>query len=174
MRPGFSVLADYSKSSEAPASEMKLSAFLHAVDPDRFPTLSSSRKTVRKGLVHVNGQVGKVHHLVMSGRDSVLVMGRTESSFKPYGEPPFHGLQIDVLYEDDVFACVYKPPGYCRCAMAAYRHDSVTSSPCQSPTRGPDARSSRQEHARVRTSLRVDSPAGHAELTVRSLIDVAQ
>ena len=92
MKAGFSVLADYSQvvNHEANGREMKLSEFLHSVDPDRFPSLSSSRKTVRKGLVLVNGQLGKIHHFVMLGRDSVQITGRTESNFKPYGDPPFH------------------------------------------------------------------------------------
>jgi 23S rRNA-/tRNA-specific pseudouridylate synthase len=120
-KDGFSVVADYgtahdvvlpdgAEREDGGPAKVRLPLLLQLLDPARFPSPSTAKKKVRQGVVLVNGRRGKVDSLITIGRDHVTLQARTESKFKPMGEPPFH---INVIYEDDVMAVVHKPPGVC-------------------------------------------------------------
>jgi hypothetical protein len=121
-KAGFSVIADWGTAEhvELPADcaalhgsappQVRLSLLLMLLDPVRFPSPSAAKKKVRQGVVLVNGRKGRIDMLITIGKDRITMQSRTESRFKPLGDPPFH---IDVLYEDDVMAVVHKPPGVC-------------------------------------------------------------
>ena len=122
-KAGFSVVADWGTAEHVtlPADcvdkrdgssppQVKLALLLMLLDPARFPSKSAAKKKVRQGVVLVNGRKGKIDSLITIGKDRITMQSRTESRFKPLGEPPFH---INVIYEDDVMAVVHKPPGVC-------------------------------------------------------------
>ena len=121
-KAGFSVIADWgtaehvklpadcAASNGSAPPQVKLSLLLMLLDPVRFPSPSAAKKKVRQGVVLVNGRKGRIDMLITIGKDRITMQSRTESRFKPLGDPPFH---INVLYEDDVMAVVHKPPGVC-------------------------------------------------------------
>lgn len=113
-KSGYTILVDYGKGESrcqdpaSPATELKLWQALQQLDPERFPSVSSAKKTIRKGTVLVDGKPGRVDSKVTFGVNHLKLQHRTSTSFKPIGDPPFH---VDIVYEDDYMAVVHKPPG---------------------------------------------------------------
>ncbi len=99
-RSGFTVLVDYGKCenfTQGAEGELKLFEALQRIDPERFPTPSSAKKTIRKGTVLVDGRPGRIDTTISFGQQHLKILHRTSTSFKPVGEAPFH---VDILYED--------------------------------------------------------------------------
>jgi len=74
---------------------------------DQFPSLSSARKSVRRRLVLINGEVASCAAAVSPG-DTIALQVRCNPGYAPRGMPPF---AVDVIYQDDHLAVVYKPAG---------------------------------------------------------------
>ena len=79
------------------------------MDMERFPTMSKARKACRRGSILVNGVEGRCITTATAG-DLLETQSRIAPGFTPRGHAPF---PLDVLYEDDFLAVVFKPAGVC-------------------------------------------------------------
>jgi 23S rRNA pseudouridine1911/1915/1917 synthase len=115
-RPGMNIESVYTADAEPPLPPgeeqvyeypMPVHAFLRFMAPLEFQTRTSSKSAVRRGEVLING-VQATNESVVSAGDVVQRQTRSQPSFAPMGKSPF---PVDVLFEDDHFAVVIKPPG---------------------------------------------------------------
>ena len=107
-RLGYSVVKAYN----VPASltiNMPLPEVLCAIDAERFPSMSRARKSCRRGEAIVNGKEGRCKTQCSPG-DRVELQARVCPGYAPRGKPPF---AVNVVYEDDALAIVFKPAGVC-------------------------------------------------------------
>lgn len=92
---------------ETIAGGTRIADVLLAIDSERFPSMTSARKAVRAGLIIVNG-IECNTTTVVGGGDKIAIQSRT-SFWKPEGRCPVKG--VNVLFEDDELAVVFKPAG---------------------------------------------------------------
>ena len=105
-RDGYAVTATYTV-PEMVAPSTPLPKVLCAIDSEKFPSMSRARKSCRRGEAIINGRVGRCISVASPG-DIISLQTRIQPGFKPRGKAPF---ELDVVYEDDALAVVYKPAG---------------------------------------------------------------
>ena len=88
---------------------MPLPDVLCIVDAQRFPSMSRARKSCRRGEALVNGLEGRCITTARAG-DVIELQARVNAGYTPRGKAPF---DVEVVYEDDALAVVYKPAGVC-------------------------------------------------------------
>ena len=105
-RDGYAVVATYTvPDSIAPSTP--LPELLCAIDAEKFPSMSRARKSCRRGEAIINGREGRCISVGSPG-DTITLQARVAPGFQPRGKAPF---DLDVVYEDDAVAVVYKPAG---------------------------------------------------------------
>jgi len=88
-----------------------LAAVVRASFPDRFPTIASAKKSVRRGEVRVSGEVRRPDYRPAPG-EPIAVVQRTAASAKMNLEDlPANLPRLRVAYEDAHAAIVVKPEG---------------------------------------------------------------
>lgn len=88
-----------------------LAAVVRASFPDRFPTIASAKKSVRRGEVRVSGEVRRPDYRPAPG-EPIAVVQRTAASVKMNLEDlPANLPRLRVAYEDAHAAIVVKPEG---------------------------------------------------------------
>ncbi|KAJ1489583.1 hypothetical protein T484DRAFT_1779968 [Baffinella frigidus] len=119
LRPGYTIIHEYPY--RIPAADgkvdpgatkeaVRLDVWLQKLDPDRFPSSTSAKKNIRKGMVVVEGKRCTLETMVRPGIDRISLQARTTSPYQPAGTAPFN---IAIVYEDDSMAIVHKPRGVC-------------------------------------------------------------
>ena len=95
---------------DAVSSSTPLPAVLTTIDPQRFPTLSQARKSLRRGFVLINGVRSGCGSTASAG-DVVALQERVAvGAAQQRGTAPF---PLDIVYEDDSLGIVVKPAGVC-------------------------------------------------------------
>ena len=95
---------------DAVSSSTPLPAVLTKIDPQRFPTLSQARKSLRRGFVLINGVRSGCGSTASPG-DVVALQERVAvGAAQQRGTAPF---PLDIVYEDDSLGIVVKPAGVC-------------------------------------------------------------
>ena len=108
VRDGYAVTATYTvPEGMGIAPSTPLPQVLCAIDSDKFPSMSRARKSCRRGEAIINGREGRCISTASPG-DRITLQSRVTPGFQPRGKAPF---DLDVVYEDDALAVVYKPPG---------------------------------------------------------------
>jgi 23S rRNA pseudouridine1911/1915/1917 synthase len=108
-RLGYGVHASLGTVPASIATPTPLPEVLVVIDPERFPSMSRARKACRRGSVLVDGAEGRCITTARAG-DHLELQARIAPGFTPRGKPPF---ALDVLFEDDALAVVFKPSGVC-------------------------------------------------------------
>ena len=108
-RLGYAVHADLGSVPSSIDKPTPLPDVLTQIDGERFPSMSRARKACRRGTVLVNGVEGRCITNAVAG-DLLSLQSRVAPGFTPRGRAPF---PVDVLYEDDSLAVVFKPAGVC-------------------------------------------------------------
>lgn len=104
-RPNYAVTTSIGVRGIEPHTPLPIA--LHALDAEQFPSLSRARKSLRRGEVLLNGRPARCATACSPG-DLIELQARVAPGYEPRGEPPF---ALDVVYEDDSLAVVYKPAG---------------------------------------------------------------
>ena len=95
---------------DAVSTSTPLPAVLTTIDPQRFPTLSQARKSLRRGFVLINGVRSGCGSTASPG-DVVALQERVAvGAAQQRGTAPF---PLDIVYEDDSLGIVVKPAGVC-------------------------------------------------------------
>lgn len=95
---------------DAVSSSTPLPAVLTTIDPQRFPTLSQARKSLRRGFVLINGVRSGCGSTASPG-DVVALQERVAvGAAQQRGTAPF---ALDIVYEDGSLGIVVKPAGVC-------------------------------------------------------------
>lgn len=81
---------------------------LQSLDPERFPSASRAKRECRDRFVLVNGKVVKDPSTLVSAGDEISLQRRLKGGDVLKRVAPF---ALDVLYEDNALAVVYKPEG---------------------------------------------------------------
>lgn len=90
---------------------VRIDAFLHEQAPDLFPSLTAAKRSVRKGLIRLNGQVATTTDSVKSCADRVTSFVRSSIPLPSQTRQTLTDAQLEVLYEDEFLAVVNKPQG---------------------------------------------------------------
>ena len=69
------------------------------------PTKSGIKKAIKKDLVYVNGKIATTALFIKGGESIQLYKTEESATFKQFNFP------LDILFEDDYLAIVYKPSG---------------------------------------------------------------
>lgn len=90
----------------------RIEDFLKSAAPEFFPSATSVKNVLRKGLCQLNGSPAKVTDVVRTG-DVICTYCRTRSPHRLVGSAPttVATSQLQVLWEDDYLAVVDKPQG---------------------------------------------------------------
>lgn len=93
---------------ESRSSGLTIAKALHICLPDKFPTMTSARKMIRRG--EVLSSIGEPLNTTfnVTGGETLFVQKRSAPGLYPRGDAPF---ELEVLHEDDDLAVVVKPPG---------------------------------------------------------------
>ena len=96
----------------------KLALFLNSAAPENFPTSTSCKNAIRKGLVHLNGVKAHNTDIVAEGDVIESFVRSQQSAFcgnfeqKVIDDPSaFKSRVVQVLWEDDHCAVIIKPQG---------------------------------------------------------------
>ena len=106
-RLGYAIHTDIGAVPDMVAAGTPLPEVICALSSLKFPTMSSARKSCRRGSVLINGVEGRCISTVSPG-DVISLQSRVAPGFTPRGKAPF---DVDVIYEDDSLAVVFKPAG---------------------------------------------------------------
>uniref|UniRef100_A0A7S4PJT6 Pseudouridine synthase RsuA/RluA-like domain-containing protein n=1 Tax=Guillardia theta TaxID=55529 RepID=A0A7S4PJT6_GUITH len=89
-------------------SALSISLALHLFFQDDFPSMTSARKTVRRGEVLSADKQELGIKFYVAGAQTVLLQSRSMPGLFPQGVKPF---DMPVVYEDDFIGVVVKPAG---------------------------------------------------------------
>ena len=108
VRDGYAITAKYTVPDSIHMAT-PLPDVLCSVDSERFPSMSRARKSCRRGEALLNGLEGRCITTARAG-DVIELQARVNAGYTPRGKAPF---DVEVVYEDDALAVVYKPAGVC-------------------------------------------------------------